>query len=109
MFETLGIKGQRWKKPVHLSGGQRQRVAIARALCHRPRIILADEPSGSVDVKTANIIGATLKEATHDQRTGVVLVTHDLDLADAYADRFYDFELNEKSSTELHSTLRPRL
>jgi lipoprotein-releasing system ATP-binding protein len=64
-----------------LSGGERQRVAIARALCNSPSLIIADEPSGNLDRSNAIRIGDLLLECVHDQKKGLILATHDLDLA----------------------------
>ena len=72
--------------PTKLSGGQQQRVAIARALINRPRVLLADEPTGNLDSASARDVMALLRE-THDERgQTIVLVTHDARVA-ARADR----------------------
>jgi putative ABC transport system ATP-binding protein len=72
--------------PGHLSGGQQQRVAIARALINRPRVLLADEPTGNLDSASARDVMALLR-AAHDERgQTIVLVTHDARVA-ARADR----------------------
>ena len=68
--------------PDQMSGGEQQRVAIARALATRPRILLADEPTGNLDSGTSEKVIATLFEATKSAGAALVLVTHDADLAE---------------------------
>lgn len=72
-------------KPTQLSGGQQQRVAIARALVGKPKLLLADEPTGALDSKTSDTIMALLKRLSSEGLT-IVLITHDAEVA-AYADR----------------------
>ncbi len=64
-----------------LSGGQQQRVSIARVLCKKPRIIFADEPTGNLDKKTANVVMDTLFNYVKQNNAGLILVTHEDDLA----------------------------
>lgn len=64
-----------------MSGGEQQRVAIAIALANDPRLLLADEPTGSVDTKTSNMILDIFKELNKDEKITIVIVTHDLKLA----------------------------
>jgi putative ABC transport system ATP-binding protein len=101
LAERLGIAGQLSKKPAHLSGGQRQRAAIARALIHRPRLVLADEPTAAVDFPTAKEICAIFRELTQTQGQALVMVSHDLNLVRQAADRFITFQLQR--STENHT------
>jgi putative ABC transport system ATP-binding protein len=85
-LERVGLGGRLNHTPDQLSGGERQRVAIARALVNEPRIILADEPTGSLDTRRGEEILALLSEIARQQRVAVVLVTHDPQAA-AFADR----------------------
>jgi len=74
--------------PHELSGGQQQRVAIARAIAPRPRLLLADEPTGELDSKTGQTILSLLRHIATTQQTTIVLATHDL-AVDAFADTVY--------------------
>jgi len=86
LLDSLGIAEHAGQAPGHLSGGQQQRVAIARALINRPRVLLADEPTGNLDSASARDVMALLR-AAHDERgQTIVLVTHDARVA-ARADR----------------------
>jgi len=73
--------------PAELSGGEQQRVAIARALANRPRVLLADEPTGNLDSTRARELLALLREMTDHDRLTVLLVTHDHELASGFANR----------------------
>jgi putative ABC transport system ATP-binding protein len=73
---SVGLGGREDALPRELSGGELQRVAIARALVHRPRLVLADEPTGNLDHDTATRILALLRELTHESGAGVLLATH---------------------------------
>ncbi|WP_326722960.1 ABC transporter ATP-binding protein [Streptomyces sp. NBC_00243] len=88
----VGLAGKEDAVPETLSGGEQQRVAIARALVHRPRYVLADEPTGALDGETAQNIMDLLLDATRSQRAGLVLVTHDIQYA-TVTDR--QFKLDE--------------
>lgn len=86
LLETLGLADHRHKLPEQMSGGQRQRVAIARALANDPPLILADEPTGNLDTKSAHLVFDLFHHLARTQQRSVVVVTHDHDLA-ATADR----------------------
>jgi len=75
----LGHLGSRMAH--QLSGGQMQRVAIARAMVHRPKLLLADEPTGNLDTATGNVILELLRQIATEQRTAIIMATHSLDAA----------------------------
>jgi putative ABC transport system ATP-binding protein len=85
-LERVGLGTRLDHTPDQLSGGERQRVAIARALVNEPRVILADEPTGSLDSQRGGEILALLAQIAREQRAAVLLVTHDPQAA-AFADR----------------------
>ena len=84
-LDKVGLRDQIKKKPNQMSGGQMQRVAIARALVNDPDILLADEPTGALDSETSVQVMEILKEIAKTKL--VIMVTHNPDLADAYASR----------------------
>ncbi len=77
LIKRLGLGGKENRRPEALSGGERQRVAIARALYPRPAIILADEPTGNLDIHCAKEICALLASLNETERCAILLVTHD--------------------------------
>ena len=81
LLASLGLGDHRHKTPDQLSGGQRQRVAVARALANDPPVILADEPTGSLDSAATTQVFGILKELVAQRGKTVVAVTHDLNLA----------------------------
>lgn len=80
-LEKVGLGHRLHHLPDQLSGGEQQRVAIARAIAPRPRILLADEPTGNLDSKTGALVIDTLFEATKSVGAALVLITHDVSLA----------------------------
>ncbi len=81
LTDRIGLTDQRDKYPEALSGGQQQRVAIARTLAARPKLVLADEPTGNLDEDNAEIILMLLLETAREAGTSVLMVTHSLNLA----------------------------
>lgn len=88
LLDQLGIKDLRKKYPADLSGGERQRVAIARALYHNPSVILADEPTASLDSERAFEVVEILAESTKKNKKATIMVTHDERLV-GYCDKVY--------------------
>ncbi len=86
LLEHLGLGDRLHNKPAELSGGEQQRVAVARALINRPRVILADEPSGNLDRATGSLLEDDLVRFARELRSAVVVVTHNEQWA-ARADR----------------------
>lgn len=102
LFTQLGIDKLKNKYPEDLSGGERQRVAIARALYHDPTIILADEPTASLDSEKAYEVVKILAQETKEKNKATIMVTHDTRLTD-YCDRVLVMEdgvLKEKEHTK---------
>ena len=91
MLEMVGLKGKEKMYPHELSGGEQQRVAIARALINQPTILLADEPTGNLDPKTAWDI-MMLFEEVNKMGTTVVVVTHNNDVVDVMQKRVINLE-----------------
>jgi len=98
LLDILGLSGLTQRKPRELSGGQRQRVAIARALVHKPRFVLADEPTAAVDAQLANEVCEAFRQAAKQLGATVIMVTHNKDLAYEYSDRVLDLGEREQST-----------
>lgn len=82
LLERVGLGDRLDHYPAQLSGGEQQRVALARAFANEPRILFADEPTGNLDAETGATIVEMLEELNRDSETTLVMVTHDLQLAE---------------------------
>lgn len=80
LLAELGLAEKADKKPNELSGGEQQRVAIARALVNSPSLILADEPTGNLDSKTAKDVASLLKGISEKEKVTIIMVTHNLEI-----------------------------
>ncbi len=81
LLRFLGLAERLEHRPSELSGGEQQRVAIARAVANAPRLLLADEPTGNLDPKTADHVFETLSKLVSATKLAAVIATHNLDLA----------------------------
>jgi lipoprotein-releasing system ATP-binding protein len=81
LLSYLELKERLTHRPAELSGGEQQRVAIARAVANAPRILFADEPTGNLDVRTAEHVFATLGELVRASGLAAIVATHNLDIA----------------------------
>ena len=97
-LKMVGLAGRASHMPAEMSGGAQQRTAIARAVAHKPSVILADEPTGAVDVKTGAYILDVFREINRTMGTTIVIVTHDRALS-ASVDRVANIR-NGKISSE---------
>ena len=84
LLSYLGLKERLTHRPAELSGGEQQRVAIARAVANAPRILLADEPTGNLDLRTADRVFDALTQLVRASGLAAVIATHNLELAAAH-------------------------
>jgi len=101
ILELLQIEGKLDRRPAELSGGEQQRIAIARSLTNRPAILLADEPTGSLDTRNSEIVLKMFQELNKRLKQTILLVTHNPELA-AYTNRLIEMRdglvVNPKAS-----------
>ncbi|MFC7185436.1 phosphonate ABC transporter ATP-binding protein [Halorubrum yunnanense] len=95
LLELVGLDGMEDKRVDELSGGQRQRVGIARAVVQEPKILLADEPTSSLDPETSRDVMELLTDIADDRDVPVLINIHEVDLAEAYADRILGLHAGE--------------
>jgi putative ABC transport system ATP-binding protein len=113
LLERLGLEDRLHSLPSQLSGGQRQRVAIARSLIHEPQLVLADEPTASLDTTLAYQVVETFAALVHEQNRAGIMVTHDLRMV-RYCDRVIEMEdgrlknvISDRSDIEQMAGLQP--
>jgi putative ABC transport system ATP-binding protein len=101
MLERVGLGARISSTPDQLSGGEQQRVAIARALVRGPRLILADEPTGALDVETGTAVMALLDQVAEATGAALITITHDPNIA-ALARRHFRLDHGVLSAVESH-------
>ena len=100
VLEQVGMQGKGYKMPNELSGGEQQRIVIARAILNKPELILADEPTGNLDVETGKVIVELLRNICA-QGSAILMITHNLNLLTEYPGkvyRFADHHIEEKTT-----------
>ena len=102
IMNAVGLKERAKHKPSQMSGGQQQRVGIARAFVGAPEIVFADEPTGNLDSKTTMEIMALIKEIAKKNNQTIVMVTHDVRLAE-FADKIVNIHDGKIVSVEIHN------
>ena len=98
-LQAVGLFEHRRKKPSELSGGQKQRVAIARAIAEQPVVIIADEPTASLDQKTGHEIMEILSGLVANRKTSIILTTHDA-MVQSFSDQ--NFHIQDGTLVEGH-------
>ena len=87
VLEMVGLKHKLFNMPHELSGGEQQRIVVARALLNQPELILADEPTGNLDPETSDEILYLLRDLSKEQKTAVILATHDYRILNKFSGR----------------------
>ena len=100
-LKKVGMAPYIHAKPAQLSGGQKQRVAIARAMVNRPRILLADEPTGALDSRSGEQV-MELFESLHEEGASILMITHDADIA-SFAERIVEIRDGRLKSREVET------
>ena len=108
IFEMLGLSGKEDSRPLELSGGEQQRVAIARAVINKPSIILADEPTGSLDSRNSRIVLEMLRNLNERLGQSIVIITHDADAAST-ADRVIEMKDGRIIGPKSQLSFKPEL
>ncbi|MEJ5169996.1 MAG: ABC transporter ATP-binding protein [Fimbriimonadales bacterium] len=104
LLDLVGLKNRYHHRPNELSGGQQQRVAIARALANNPSIVLADEPTGNLDLRTGKEIIELLRKLNKEQGVTIISATHDLKMLDA-SDRIFHIRDGQLAKIETREEL----
>lgn len=91
VLEQVGMSGKGYKMPNELSGGEQQRIVIARAILNKPELILADEPTGNLDVETGHNIVELLQEI-RTQGSAVLMITHNMNMLNEYPGKVFKFK-----------------
>ena len=99
ILKEVGLEGKENRFPSQLSGGEQQRVAIARALVKKPKIIVADEPTGNLDFVTGQNIGELMRNLNKKEGTTFIVVSHDINIT-KYADRVYHLKMGKIEKIE---------
>ncbi|MHA1775708.1 MAG: ABC transporter ATP-binding protein [Promethearchaeota archaeon] len=94
ILEKVGLKGKEMRFPSQLSGGEQQRVAIARALVKKPKILVADEPTGNLDYITGETIAELMQKINQEEKITIIAVSHDVSIT-KYAQRIYHLKMGK--------------
>lgn len=103
LLEKVGLQDRGSHRPTEMSGGEQQRVAVARALMNHPKLVLADEPTGNLDMQTANSLHDLLWSISRETKQTLIIVTHNQELAQR-ADRIvelYDGKIKQQTTNHL--------
>jgi putative ABC transport system ATP-binding protein len=104
ILEKVGLKDKEYRFPSQLSGGEQQRVAIARALVKKPKIIVADEPTGNLDYITGQKIAKLMQQLNKEEKITFVVVSHDIAITQ-FADRVYHLKMGKIDHVDDQKTI----